>query len=295
MRWFIRGFILVALAQARLTPQDVGPAHGSLVIVGGALEDRAIMERFLELAGGVEAPLVIIPTAGEGDRYDQYYPGVRPWREIGVKDITVVHTRDRNAANSEDFVAPIRRARGVWFPGGRQWRLADAYLDTRTEIELHALLERGGVIGGSSAGATIQGSFLVRGDTKNNTVMIGDHVEGFGFLKNAAIDQHLLARNRHFDLISVVEKYPALLGIGIDEDTAIVVTGDTFEVMGRSLVAIYDHRRTVADEGRFYFLRAGDTYDMKERQARRRAFSREPFDVVKEEPWPDRDRDRDRN
>jgi cyanophycinase len=292
MRWLFRGFIYVALAQGRLAAQEVGPARGSLVIVGGALEDRAIMERFLELAGGAEAPFVIIPTAGEGDGYDQYYPGVRPWREMGVKDITVVHTRDRNVANSEDFVAPLRRARGVWFPGGRQWRLADAYLDTRTEVELHALLERGGVIGGSSAGATIQGSFLVRGDTKNNTVMIGDHVEGFGFLKNAAIDQHLLARNRHFDLISVIEKHPALLGIGIDEDTAIVVQGDAFEVIGRSVVAIYDHKRTVADEGRFYFLRPGDTYDMKERQARRRAFSKEPFDVVKEEPWPDRDRDR---
>jgi cyanophycinase len=202
--------------------------------------------------------------------------------------VTVRHTRDRNVANSDEFVAPIRKARAVWFPGGRQWRLADAYLDTRTELELHALLDRGGVIGGTSAGATIQGSYLVRGDTRNNTIMIGDHVKGFGFLKNVAIDQHLLARNRHFDLIPVIERNPQLLGIGLDEDTAIVVTGDTFEVVGRSVVAIYDNQRTLANEGRFYFLRNGDTYDLKTRQARRKDFTEEPFDAVKEKPWPDR-------
>ena len=277
-------FINCALA----TAQDVGPSRGALVIVGGAMKDPAIMERFIELAGGPEAPIIIIPTAGAGDHYDQYYPGARRWRKLGAERITVVHTRDRNVANSDAFVEPIREARGVWFPGGRQWRLADAYLDTRTELELREVLERGGVIGGSSAGATIQGSYLVRGDTKTNTIMMGDHEEGFSFLKNIAIDQHLLARNRHFDLIPVIEKYPHLLGIGLDEDTAIVVQGDRFEVVGQSVVAIYDYQRTLAGEGRFYFLRPGDSYDMGTREAMRRAFSAEPFDAIKEEPWPDR-------
>jgi cyanophycinase len=278
---------LVAAA-AGASAQEIGPKRGTLVVVGGALEDSFILGRFLEIAGGPEAPLVIIPTAGEGDIYDEFYSGVADFRKAGFKDITVLHTRDRNLANTDEFVAPLLQARAVWFPGGRQWRLADAYLDTRTELELHAVLDRGGVIGGTSAGATIQGSYLVRGDTRNNTIMMGDHVEGFGFLKNVAIDQHLLARNRHFDLIPVIEKHPHLLGIGIDEDTAIVVAGDGFEVVGRSVVAIYDNRRTLAGEGRFYFLRAGDTYDLKTRQPRRRDFTEEPFEVVKEEPWPDR-------
>lgn len=288
MRRVFLGFVGVVLVGTSLFAQAIGPARGSLVIVGGAMEDQAIMKRFIELTGGTEAPMVIIPTAGEEDVYDQYYPGVRPWQELGVKNITVLHTRDRNVASSAEFVAPLQKARGVWFPGGRQWRLADAYLDTRTELELRAVLDRGGVIGGSSAGATILGSFLVRGDTRNNTVMVGDHVRGFGLLKSSAIDQHLLARNRHFDLIPVIEERPELLGIGLDENTAIVVHGDSFEVVGTSVVAIYDHRRTLADGGRFYFLRSGDTYDLKERQARRRAYSEEPFDVVKDEPWPDR-------
>jgi cyanophycinase len=280
--------VAVVSAGARVSAQEIGPKHGTLVIVGGALEDSFILDRFLEIAGGPDAPLVIIPTAGEGDLYDEYYSGVADFRKAGFKNVTVRHTRDRNVANSDEFVAPIRKARAVWFPGGRQWRLADAYLDTRTELELHALLDRGGVIGGTSAGATIQGSYLVRGDTRNNTIMIGDHVKGFGFLKNVAIDQHLLARNRHFDLIPVIERNPQLLGIGLDEDTAIVVTGDTFEVVGRSVVAIYDNQRTLANEGRFYFLRNGDTYDLKTRQARRKDFTEEPFDAVKEKPWPDR-------
>ncbi len=287
MRRFLLGAAALVVA-AVVSAQEVGPKRGTLVVVGGALEDSFILDRFLQIAGGPEAPLVVIPTAGEGDVYDEFYSGVADFREAGFKDVTVLHTRDRNVANSDEFVAPLLRARAVWFPGGRQWRLADAYLDTRTELELDAVLDRGGVIGGTSAGATIQGSYLVRGDTRNNTIMMGDHVEGFAFLKNVAIDQHLLARNRHFDLIPVIEKHPQLLGIGIDEDTAIVIRGDGFEVVGKSVVAIYDNRRTLPNQGRFYFLRAGDTYDLKTRQARRRDFTEEPFEVVKEEPWPDR-------
>jgi cyanophycinase len=288
MRTRVLGVLVLLAAGAIASAQEVGPRRGTLVLVGGALEDSFILDRFLEIAGGPDAPLVIIPTAGEGDLYDEFYSGVADFRRAGFKNITVRHTRDRNVANGDEFVAPLRKARAVWFPGGRQWRLADAYLDTRTELELKALLDRGGVIGGTSAGATIQGSYLVRGDTKNNTILMGDHVKGFGFLKNVAVDQHLLARNRHFDLIPVIEKHKELLGIGLDEDTAIVVTGDRFEVVGKSVVAIYDNRRTLPNEGRFYFLRNGDTYDLKTRQARRRDYTEEPFEVVKSSPWPER-------
>ena len=180
--------------------QEVGPARGSLVIVGGAMRDPAILDRFVELAGGPDAPIVVIPTAGGGEAYDQYYMGLRAFREAGATDLTVLHTTDREEANSEAFVEALRHARGVWFPGGRQWRLADAYLDTRVHDELRGVLDRGGVVGGSSAGATILGSYLARGDTASNTVMMGDHQVGFGFLRGVAIDQHLLRRNRQFDL-----------------------------------------------------------------------------------------------
>ncbi len=264
---------------------EVGPDNGYLVVVGGSMRDPAIVERFLELAGGPEVPIVVIPTAGERDQYDQYWTGVQSFKEAGAKNITVLHTRDREVADSEAFIQPIREARAVWFSGGRQWRLADSYLNTRTHDELRALLARGGVIGGSSAGATIQGSYLARGDTKTNTIMMGDHEVGLAFLRNVAIDQHLLMRNRQFDLIEVIEKHPELLGIGLDEDTAIVVTGDDFEVIGQGYVAVYDSHRQLDSGGLFYFLAPGDRYNMVTRQPTRRAMSEEPFERVKEKDW----------
>lgn len=265
---------------------DVGPSNGYLVIVGGAMRDPAIFGRFLDLAGGPDAPIVIIPTAGAGENYDQNWIGLRRYVEGGAKNITLLHTRDRAVADSDEFVRPIQKARGAFFTGGRQWRLADSYLNTRTHKELMALLDRGGVIGGSSAGATIQGSFLARGDTRGNAVMIGDHVMGLGFLRNTAIDQHLLKRNRQFDLIEIIEKYPELLGIGIDEDTAIVVQGDRFEVIGQGYVAIYDHKRLIPPEGRFYFLAPGDRFNLKTRVASRPAQTMRPIERVKEAEWP---------
>jgi cyanophycinase len=177
-------------------------------------------------------------------------------------------------------VKPIAAARGVFFTGGRQWRLADAYLNTRTQRELQQLLDRGGVIGGSSAGATILGSFLVRGDTKGNELMIGDHLTGFGFLKNSAIDQHLLRRNRQFDLIEVIEKHPTLLGIGIDENTAVVVEGDRFDVIGQGYVAIYDGKNVIPPAGRFYFLAPGDRFDLVKREASRASQQYRPLERV---------------
>jgi cyanophycinase len=276
--------IAVAISQP-LAGQEVGPAKGSLVIVGGALRDQAILERFLELAGGPDEAVVIIPTAGGAEEYDQYYSGLEQFREAGATNLTVLHTKDRNVSDSDEFVQPIREARGVWFAGGRQWRLVDSYLGTKVHEELWGLLNRGGVIGGSSAGATIQGSYLARGDTKTNTIMMGDHEEGLAFVKNVAIDQHLLKRNRQFDLFEIVEARPDLLGIGIDENTAIVVEGDEFEVIGQSYVAIYDNQRTLDSGGRFYFLAPGDVYNLRTREAFRPTRTREPLGRVTSQPW----------
>ncbi len=281
-------WIIASLAAVAAVAQEVGPARGSLVIVGGAMRDPAIVERFVQLAGGPEAPIVVIPTAGGGETYDQYYPGLRAFRDAGAVDLWVLHTTDRAVADDPAFSAPLRRARGVWFPGGRQWRLADAYLGTRVQEEIAGVLGRGGVVGGSSAGATILGSYLVRGDTATNTIMMGDHEVGFGFLRDTAIDQHLLRRNRQFDLIEVIEAHPHLLGIGIDEDTAIVVQGDEFEVMGRSYAVIYDRGRLLDSGGRFYFLAPGDRYDLRRRQAYRVQRVARPFDRVVEREWPAR-------
>lgn len=268
--------------------QQVGPASGSLVVAGGALRDPAVFARFVELAGGPSAPIVVIPTAGGADDYDQYFRGRRPFESAGARSVTVLHTYDPAVADTDAFVEPLRDARGVWFTGGRQWRLADAYLNTKVHDALWDVLDRGGVVGGSSAGASIQGSYLVRGDTRTNTVMMGDHEVGLGFLKGVAIDQHLLRRNRHFDLIEVVRAKPELLGIGLDENTAIVVQGDDFEVMGQSYAVIYDQRATLDTGGLFYFLAPGDRYDMAARQAFRPSRGEERLERVTGTPWPPR-------
>lgn len=253
---------------ARAAKPKVGPARGSLVVVGGGTMPDTIVSRFLDLGGGKNAPFVFIPTAGEIDKYDDGWLQRQFLAKAGVPHVTLLHTRDRKLADSEEFTAPIRKAGGVWFGGGRQWRLVDSYLNTRTHKELWRLLERGGVIGGSSAGATIQGSYLVRGAREGNTVMMAPGYEtGMGFLRNVAVDQHLLKRNRQDDLVPVIEKHRHLLGIGIDENTAIVVQGDTAEVIGASKVAIYDAKFGTGPDGkRYYFLNPGDKLNLAERR-----------------------------
>ena len=100
------------------------------------------------------------------------------------------------------------------------------------------------------------------------------------------VTQHLLRRNRQFDLIEIVKTRPELLGIGIDERTGILVRGDSFRVIGESYVAIYDHNRLMANDGRFYFLAPGDTFDLKERIPHRGAPGPDPFSNITREPWP---------
>jgi hypothetical protein len=156
----------------------------------------------------------------------------------------------------------------------------DAYADTPVLDALNALLARGGVIGGTSAGASIMGSYLARGDTRNNTTMMGDHEVGFGWLRNTAIDQHLLRRNRQHDLIPLIERFPTLLGIGLDENTAIVVRGDTATVIGQTYAMIYDNRRTLGPGGRFYLLQPGDRLNLNTREPSR------TIGGLRLEPWP---------
>lgn len=276
--WLALGAALVMVpAFAAPAAGQRGPENGALVIVGGAMRDPGIVKTFIDLAGGPEAKIVVVPTAGGGDdeAYGEECRCLRQLAANGATNLTVLHTYDPAEADTEAFVAPLLDADGVWFPGGRQWRLADSYLGTRTEEAFHAVLERGGAIGGSSAGASIQADFMVRGDTNGNRVMIGDHTEGFGFITGVGIDQHLIQRNRHFDMIEVIEAHPELLGIGLDEDTAIIVEGDTFRVMGSGYVAIYDATADLdLNGGGFYFLAPGDRYELSTRTPMRGARGR---------------------
>jgi len=249
-------------------PVVKGPERGALVIVGGGRVGPEILTRFFDLAGGRDAPLVVIPTAAGAESYPDDWSGLKMFKDFGVTNITVLHTSDRKVADSEAFVRPLTTAKAVWFPGGRQWRLVDSYLHTRTQHEVERVLERGGVVGGSSAGASILGSYMVRGAHENNFIMMAPgYEEGFGLIKGVAIDQHMLTRNRQDDLEEVVAKHPEVLGIGIDESTAIVVRGQQFEITGASKVAIHDGRvvekeRQQRNGKKYFFMAPGERYDL---------------------------------
>jgi cyanophycinase len=256
---------------------EYGPRKGTLLIVGGGnLNGSGISEKFIELAGGPAKRFVIVPTAG-GNRnaqgeliaYDEQRI-IAPWVRLGLKNVRMLHTHDPKVADSEAFASVLRDADAVWFNGGRQWNIVDSYADTLTYREFHKVLERGGVIGGSSAGATIQGEYLVRGDTSGADVMMTaepNHQWAFKFLRNTAIDQHINTRNRWDHLIPVIQKFPKFLGIGLSEATAIVVTQDRFEVIGAWKVAVHDNTRLYQPWEKPYFvLSAGDVYNMKTRK-----------------------------
>jgi len=280
------GAVATGAATIHLAAQTPGaapassPSPGSLVLIGGGSPvDESLFRKVIELAGGPDAPLVMIPTAGGAVRYDDSFRGLAQLKQAGARNVQLLHTLDRRVADTEAFAAPLKAARGVFIFGGTNAYLAEAYIGTRTHEALRDVLRRGGVIAGSSAGAEIQGSFMPRGQTgdENGTVLIGDHTEGFGFLPGAAVDAHVLVLNRHFDMLEILRRDPSLLGIGLDEQTAIVVQGNSFEVMGRSYVAIYDATRRLAQEGTFYFLRPGDRFNLQTREPSRPTAPTPPF------------------
>jgi cyanophycinase len=268
------------LAQAS---SKVGPPRGTVIVVGGGSMGPELYQRFIDAAGGPNALIVDVPTAGGDSVYKQDAPGTRGWRQAGAKNIYVLHTTDRKLADSDSFAAILRKAGGVWFEGGRQFHLVDSYAGTKTEQGFHDVLARGGVVGGSSAGASILGSFLVRGAPSNNNLIMDwpGYEKGFGFLRGVGIDQHVVARERLADLAdSIMPKYPDLLGISEDEGTAWVVKGDVAEIVGRNKAFVYGGK-DATDAGKpFLTLHPGDKYDLAARHVVRRASDQSPVTIA---------------
>ena len=243
-----------------------GPSRGSLVLVGGIRPGPAINAAFVSLAGGASAHIVVIPTASIGDAGP---PGWIPFltrrmkETLGVSNVTVVHSLDRSTADSERFVEPLQNATGVWILGGFPGRMVYSYLGTRTERAIHDVLSRGGVVGGESAGAMIQASWLDSSDdefTPEIRELIKTYSRGgFGLLKGAAVFPHFDERGSA-EAVNFTSQYPGQLGIGIDNATALIVKGDRVEVIGQGTVSIFDgRRRGVASP---VVLRSGDRYDL---------------------------------
>lgn len=250
----------VALAFVPAVPADDN-ASGPLFIAGGGLSEK-LEGDFVKLAGGKKAKIVVIPTASErADLPEEEYPLARVLKPPeGQQPLFIrrMHTRNPREADTEAFVKILDDATGVWFGGGNQSFIIDAYQGTRVVDAIHKLRERGGVVGGTSAGAAVMGKRMIR---RGNPPEMGD---GLGLLPmEAIVDQHFNGKDykagRRKRLQIALEEHPELLGIGIDEKTAIVVRQNIAKVIGESTVEFF----TLPSEGRkSYKLRSGDTFDL---------------------------------
>jgi len=214
---------------------------GSVMAVGGGGMGPDLAKKFVELAGGPDALIVILPTAAPDD--SPVLQGLQAQRMLGRGGATkfkVLSGTKREEVESKEYLETLAKAKGVWFGGGRQWHFVDAYEGTKFEQALKGVLERGGVIGGSSAGATILGDYLCRGSPLGNTQMMTPGYEkGFAFLPGVGIDQHFSQRKRFADMEAFCKAKPEFVGVGIDEATALIATPKGGEALGPGKVHLY--------------------------------------------------------
>ncbi|MFK7765672.1 MAG: cyanophycinase [Mariniblastus sp.] len=249
------------------TPPKPVVENGTLIIVGGGGMPAGLMEQMVSLAGGKEAKMVYVPCS-EADEVGEKQRMVEVWKRMGVKSACFIHTKDRNKANSdEDFLAPLKDATGIWFGGGRQWNFSDSYYGTKAHRLMKDVLKRGGVIGGSSAGASIQAAYMCRANpVANFDIMAPGYERGLGFIRGIAIDQHFSQRGRQKDMTQLVDTYPQLLGVGIDETTAIIVNKSLAKVVGKNKVHFYDRTQPVVpDTDDFLAITEGMVFDLAKR------------------------------
>jgi cyanophycinase len=234
--------------QQQIKQEQVNTGHGHLVIIGGHEDrqhDKAILSRFVELAGGKDAKIVVISAASTiADEMWNVYD--KAFGDLGVQRRVHLNLDSRHDANDEEHIRDIVDATGIFMTGGDQKRLLAIIGGTALDAEMHAALKlRGAVIGGTSAGASaMSGHMLAQGRAElhpeKGSVSLG---AGLGFLHKVVIDQHFSERHRLSRLLSIVAQNPYLQGIGIDEDTALVVErGVGIEVLGEGAVTIVDGR-----------------------------------------------------
>jgi cyanophycinase len=230
--------------------------QGKLLIIGGAEDkegDCKILREFLRCAGGTKAHIVIMTAATSlpGEVGDNY---IRVFERLGAEDVRVLDTQTPEDANNPEYLEAIEQATGIFFTGGDQARIISCLKDTKLDAAMHKRYSEGIIIGGTSAGAAMMPDMMIiEGDSETNprvdVVAMGP---GMGFLPGVVIDQHFAQRGRLGRLVTALLLQPAVLGFGIDENTAILVSGDEFEVIGESAVTVIDESEKLHDniEGR---------------------------------------------
>jgi cyanophycinase len=215
-----------------------------LVIIGGAEDksgDCTVLREFVRRAGGINAKIVVMTVATELPREvgDDY---LRVFERLGVEDVRIIDTVEREDASSQTYLEALEEATGVFFTGGNQARITSVLKDTPIDQLLHKRLTEGIVIAGTSAGAAMMPDMMiVEGDSETNPrIEIVEMEPGMAFLPGVVIDQHFAQRGRIGRLLSAVAQQPVNLGFGIDENTAVVVNNNQFEVVGEGAVTVID-------------------------------------------------------
>jgi cyanophycinase len=239
-------------------PEPIARVRGEVVVYGAAFQGHR--EDFL---GSLTEADIVVLVAAPGVDLDGEPGFVGSLRRVGARDVRWLHTKDRRAANGEvELLARLEDARGVWFGGGRQWNLVDSYQHTQVHRLVEAVLARGGVVGGSSAGASIQADYMARGNPLGNLdIMAEGYEEGLGLLTGVAVDQHFSQRRRLPDLESLVARHPQYLGIGIDEGAVLIVQGRVGEVLGS---AVHFLQRSEGEQVH-HRLTGGQRFDLVQR------------------------------
>lgn len=222
----------------------VSDTNRQLVIIGGAEDkqgDCTILREFVRRSGGINARIIVMTVATELPREvgEDY---LRVFGRLGVEDVRIVDTVEREDASSSTYLEAIEKATGVFFTGGNQARITSVLKDTEIDKLLHKRLAEGLVIGGTSAGAAMMPDMMiVEGDSETNPrIEIVEMEPGMAFLPGVVIDQHFAQRGRIGRLLSAVAQQPVNLGFGIDENTAIVVTNNQIEVVGEGAITVLD-------------------------------------------------------
>ncbi|MEN9371798.1 MAG: hypothetical protein RLZZ64_873 [Bacteroidota bacterium] len=240
---FLFFLLMLLFSQVTFAQQEIFPYKGKLIIIGGGDILDTMYNLFAKEIGGKDQPIVYIPTATDDEPWIQAGQHLVKFTSRGFTNLTTVHTRDKQKANDPVFIDRIRKAKGVFIGGGDQANIAASFLGTDVHKELIALLNRGGIIMGTSAGATIMGEVMITGWEQRKAPHVQhQYPAGLAFMKNTSIDQHVLVRNRQFDLIPMMETNPNLLGMALDEATAAYVQRDSIQVVGRSYMMIFDHQ-----------------------------------------------------
>ncbi len=269
------GFI-TAIRKSRFSPEPfkpdfTSPEKGTLILSGGGGVSDETFNLFIEAAGGKEARIVCIPTPGD-DEAKSY--SARKLTALGCKHVRVLHTRDPAVADSDKRILKmLDEATGFWIDGGRTYRVMEAYENTQVQKKIHALLQRGGVFGGSSAGCQLASEFLVRGNPETaKQLEFPLYNRGLGLLTGVILDAHFRQRQREVEFGNLVLRHPKLLGIGVDEDTSIVVKGEIATVVGENGVTFFDATSPVSTGEKTSvptetLLKNGARFNLKTRRA----------------------------